>query len=224
MRLISFFHSQRTYLCRVMLTLLAFGMAVSPRASTLTQQTVPANRADHPAPTQPLPYSHKVHLALGLQCATCHTGADPGKQMTFPGTETCMACHATVAKDSPAIKKLSEYAKSGERIPWVRVYVLTPGVTWSHRTHLKAGVKCENCHGAVAQGDAMSMATSVTSMAVCIDCHAQRKAKTVCQTCHAWPNSKSPAGVLSYDRNGLGNRSLTAASLLWDSGFAKHIQ
>jgi len=29
-------------------------------------------------PEQPIPYSHKQHIALGLTCKDCHTNPDPG--------------------------------------------------------------------------------------------------------------------------------------------------
>lgn len=150
---------------------------------------VPANLAEHQAPVQPIPYSHKLHLALGLECKTCHTNPDPGKLMSYPATSTCMSCHAAVAKNKPAIQKLSGFAKSPEGVPWVRVYAVLPGVNWTHRKHLEAGMKCETCHGQVAQMEAMSEATSVTTMGVCIKCHAANNAPTVCQTCHSWPAS-----------------------------------
>ena len=151
------------------------------------QQEVPNNPMPHPAPDQPLPYSHKTHLALGLTCATCHSNPDPGRLMTFPATATCMQCHKATAKNKPAIQKLTEYSKSGETIPWVRVYRLLTGVQWSHRRHLQAGMKCEMCHGQVAQMERMSEVTSVTTMYSCYHCHQQHNAKTVCETCHVWP-------------------------------------
>jgi Cytochrome c7 and related cytochrome c len=159
-------------------------------APPASKQLVPANLGEHPAPPQPLPYSHKTHLAVGLQCKLCHTNPDPGKLMTFPATSVCMTCHVTIAKDKPAIRQLTDFAKSGKAIPWVRVYNVTPGVTWTHRKHVEAGVKCEMCHGQVSQLDTMSETTSVTAMAVCIACHAENKAPTTCQTCHAWPANK----------------------------------
>lgn len=145
---------------------------------------VPDNPAAHSAPAQPIPYSHKKHLALGLNCRDCHTSPDPGKLMTFPATDKCMQCHATIAKDKPAIQKLAGYAKSKQAIPWVRVYTVLPGVVWSHRSHLQAGVNCETCHGPVREMEQMSETTSVTSMAVCLNCHEANHAKTVCDTCH----------------------------------------
>ena len=150
---------------------------------------VPANPAEHAPPAQPIPYSHQTHLAIGLECSMCHSNPEPGNLMTFPATSTCMSCHETIATKKPSIQKLASYAKSGEAIPWVRVYAVTPGVNWTHRKHLAAGVKCETCHGQVAEMAAMSQATSVTSMGVCINCHKLHNAPTVCQTCHSWPEN-----------------------------------
>ena len=151
-------------------------------------QEVPDNLAPHPAPVQPLPYSHKTHLALGLTCQNCHANPDPGSVMTFPATSKCMQCHVNVDKDKPAMQKLQQFAKSGQPIPWVRVYQLTPGVNWSHRRHVQAGMQCVMCHGQVAEVDAMTEATGVTSMASCIACHQANNAATACKTCHPWPS------------------------------------
>jgi hypothetical protein len=104
--------------------------------------------------------------------------------MTFPATSVCMQCHATIAKDKPSIQKLASYANSKEPIPWVRVYKVLPGVAWSHRPHLTAGVKCETCHGDVAEMATMSEVTSVTTMYSCLNCHELNHAKASCDTCH----------------------------------------
>ncbi len=151
------------------------------------KQEVPDNLSEHAAPAQPVPYSHKTHLALGLRCQQCHTNPDPGAQMTFPASTTCMMCHNTIAKDRPAIVKLTELAKASQPIPWVRIYQVTPGVTWTHRKHLQAGMQCVMCHGNVAQLDAMAQTTSVIAMASCIGCHQTHNANTACATCHSWP-------------------------------------
>lgn len=145
---------------------------------------VPDNPSEHPAPGQPIPYSHKKHLALGLDCKDCHANPDPGKLMTFPETDKCMTCHATIAKDKPTILELAKYAKSKQSIPWVRVYTVLPGVAWSHRAHLQAGANCETCHGQVREMETMAEVTSVTTMAVCLNCHEMNRAKTACDTCH----------------------------------------
>jgi hypothetical protein len=148
------------------------------------EHLVPDNPSEHKPPVQPIPYSHKKHLAFGLQCQNCHTNPEPGKLMTFPAASKCMECHVTVAKDKPAVQKLAEYSKSQQPIPWVRVYNVLPGVSWTHGAHLAAGVKCETCHGQVRQMDALSEVTSVTTMYSCLTCHEMSHAKTACDTCH----------------------------------------
>jgi len=158
--------------------------AQAPGPAPAVPQIVPDNPM-HPAPpAQPIPFSHKKHLGFGLQCKACHTNPDPGTLMTYPATSTCMSCHASIAKNKPAIQKLAEFARSKKPVPWVRIYAVLPGVTWAHRTHLQAGMKCEMCHGQVAQMEAMAETTSVKTMFSCIDCHQKNNAKTVCDTCH----------------------------------------
>jgi hypothetical protein len=166
------------------LLLLSRGLTAQPAPPQMARQMVPDNPSEPTPPVQPIPYSHKKHLSFGLECKNCHTNPDPGKLMTFPATNKCMQCHATIAKEKPSIQKLAEYFKSKQPIPWVRVYTVLPGVAWNHRVHLEAGVKCESCHGQVAQMDAMSEVTSVTTMYSCLNCHEINRAKTACDTCH----------------------------------------
>jgi hypothetical protein len=135
------------------------------------------------SPRQPLPYSHKTHVSLGLQCKDCHKNADPGEMMGFPLTATCMGCHQSVKKESPAIQKLTAYAKERRTIPWVRVYQIPGYVFFSHRVHLESGAACRQCHGDVAQRDVLFKEADIT-MGACMDCHRQHKASTGCTYCH----------------------------------------
>jgi hypothetical protein len=169
----------------VALLLVASGLAARQTAQPVTEKKmVPDNPSEHTPPAQPIPYSHKTHLAVGLECKDCHTNPEPGGLMTFPATSKCMQCHVTIAKNKPSIQKLAEFSKSQKPIPWVRVYTVLQGVAWTHRTHLQAGVKCETCHGPVAQMDAMSEVTSVITMFSCLNCHEMNHAKSACETCH----------------------------------------
>ena len=172
---------------QVLLALLFLAAALIAQQSAPTpsaKKMVPDNPSEHTPPAQPIPYSHKKHLSFGMQCKDCHANPEPGKLMTFPATSKCMECHVTIAKESPSIQKLAEYAKSQKPIPWVRVYTVLPGVAWNHRSHLQAGVKCETCHGQVSQMEAMSEVTSVTTMYSCLSCHELNHGKTACDTCH----------------------------------------
>jgi c(7)-type cytochrome triheme protein len=101
-----------------------------------------------------------------------------------------MSCHLAVATDKTSVLSLQEFAESGQKIPWVRVYAVTPGVDWSHRAHLDSGTQCETCHGDISQTEAVSESTAILAMASCISCHEARGAKTECVTCHAWPTDQ----------------------------------
>jgi hypothetical protein len=137
-------------------------------------------------PEQPIPYSHKQHLALGLACSACHTNPDPGDAMSFPATSKCMSCHQAIDKDSPAIQKLTAFDRDKKDIPWVRVYKEPDLVFFSHKAHLAAGAKCEDCHGQVAQRDRLFRETDL-SMAGCVSCHRDRNAGQACDYCHEAP-------------------------------------
>ena len=148
--------------------------------------TIGSFAADLQGPEQPIPYSHKQHIALGLVCENCHKNPDPGEAMRFPATSYCMTCHQVIKKDSPAIQKLTAFDSTHQEIPWVRVYKLPDYVSFSHRRHLAAGVKCELCHGQVAQRDRLFRETDL-SMAGCLDCHQKQNAPQECDSCHAAP-------------------------------------
>lgn len=172
---------------QILVGLLLAGTRLAAWQATQAQaakQMVPDNPSEHTPPAQPIPYSHKTHLAVGLECKDCHTNPEPGRLMTFPATSKCMQCHVAIAKNKPTIQKLATFSKTQKPIPWVRVYTVLPGVSWTHRAHLEAGVKCETCHGQVTQMDAMSEVTSVTTMYSCLNCHELNHAKTACDTCH----------------------------------------
>lgn len=152
-------------------------------ALSLAAQTAPQKYTPQ-APAQPIPYSHKQHLALGLDCKTCHEQPDPGADMGIPAVAKCMSCHKAIKTDSPNIQKLAQYQKDGQEVPWVRVYRIPDYVDFSHKTHLAvAKVTCENCHGPVKEREAIRKESDI-SMAGCMDCHRSHDAPVACDTCH----------------------------------------
>jgi len=132
------------------------------------------------AAEQPVPFGHKTHAAAAIKCQDCHPNPDPGRAMTLPAASKCMTCHATIATDKSAIQKLAKWEGP---IVWVRVATVPAFVFWSHRPHLKAGLKCEACHGAVAEMD-VTTAAGPMKMAKCVDCHREKKATVECAACH----------------------------------------
>ena len=137
-----------------------------------------------PAPTQPVPFSHKAHAAdLKLACGTCHPNPDPGERMTIVSAADCMKCHESVKSDSASIRKLAAFAKNGRDLRWVPVFRLPANVSFSHRAHAKAGSVCADCHGSVADREQLAVEKDL-SMAGCMGCHRTRKASLDCNYCH----------------------------------------
>ena len=137
---------------------------------------------------QPIPFSHKQHAETArLQCADCHKLADSGEVVSIPTGQSCMACHAQIAKTSSSIKDLKAYVDDKEPVPWVRVYEIPSFVNFNHKTHLDAGSNCGTCHGAVATRDHLWRETDL-SMGSCVNCHRATNANTSCNTCHHLEN------------------------------------
>lgn len=134
-------------------------------------------------PRQPVPYSHKQHLALGLKCQHCHANPDPGEMMGIPAAPVCMNCHRTVKTEAPAIQKLAAYARDNREAPWIRVYQVPSYVFFSHRVHREAGASCQTCHGPVEQREVLWREGDI-SMGGCVDCHRKNRASNDCAYCH----------------------------------------
>ncbi len=135
------------------------------------------------AATQPLPFSHKLHVQVGLKCDSCHQTSATGEKMQIPAVAECMTCHESVKTDSPAIQQLAQLKKDNQTISWIRLYRLPDYVFFSHQKHINAKVDCEVCHGPVQDRDALGQEKEI-SMVTCINCHKLRKASVSCDLCH----------------------------------------
>ena len=164
---------------RPVLTFVRLGLVLAACFIGLAAQTEKL-----PGPTQPIPFSHKLHVGgQNLKCATCHKNADPGERMGLASAAMCMQCHEDVKTDSPSIQKLAGFAKDKREIKWVRVYEIPSYVFFSHRAHLTAGATCATCHGEVKELEQMYKAKEI-NMASCMNCHQANKASTDCTFCH----------------------------------------
>ena len=122
-------------------------------------------------PVQPIPYSHKLHAGeLGIDCRYCHARVEVAAVATLPPTKICMNCHKVVARDSAALEPLRESAASGAPIEWTRVHKLPDYAYFDHGVHIRAGVGCASCHGAIQEMEVVQQAKPL-SMGWCLDCH-----------------------------------------------------
>ncbi len=137
------------------------------------------------ASDQPIAYSHKQHIALGLQCLDCHSSADTGAAATLPSVRKCMLCHAKIATGKPEIQKLAAYAAGKREVPWQRVYGFPPEalVKFQHAPHARAKIGCATCHGDMTQA-ATAERLVKHNMGTCVSCHRQYKSSEDCAACH----------------------------------------
>jgi hypothetical protein len=137
------------------------------------------------ATDQPVAYSHKQHLALGLRCLDCHSSADTSAAATIPSVRKCMLCHAKIGSDKPEIRKLAAFASSKVEVPWRRVYGFAPSalVRFQHAPHFRAKIDCAVCHGEMTQATT-AQALVKHDMGTCLTCHRQNKAPEDCAACH----------------------------------------
>lgn len=158
---------------------------------------------------QPIAFPHNTHVqTYKMDCQYCHTEARRSEYAGIPSVERCIGCHKITAADKPEIKKLAEYAARSEPIPWQRVYKMPEFTYFPHKSHVRAGVTCQTCHGPVETmttvgantgprlvNDLLNVAGLRTaapplSMGWCIDCHREQnatraaKAPLDCVACH----------------------------------------
>lgn len=122
-------------------------------------------------PTQPVPYSHKLHAGnLGMDCLYCHNTVDKSSYAAVPATQTCMNCHSKVKGQSVVLEPVRKSYETDEPIPWVKIHRLPDYAYFNHSAHVNAGVSCVECHGRVDQMVEVKQVKSLT-MAWCLDCH-----------------------------------------------------
>jgi hypothetical protein len=123
------------------------------------------------APTQPVPYSHKLHAGdLGIDCRYCHVGVERSPVAMVPATATCMNCHKVIKTESPKLQPVRDSFATGEPVPWVRIHHAPDFVYFDHSIHVNSGVGCETCHGRIDQMEVVHQAEPL-SMGWCLDCH-----------------------------------------------------
>ena len=127
-------------------------------------------------PSQPVPFSHKVHAGqLGLDCRLCHSFGERSSHSNIPNNQTCANCHGAgkgqIKINSPKLERVRKAAEpGGEPIHWVKVHKAPDYVYFNHSAHLNRGISCVSCHGRIDQMDVVYQDQS-QSMGWCLQCH-----------------------------------------------------
>ena len=122
-------------------------------------------------PTQPVPYSHAIHVGkLGLDCRYCHNTVEKTAFAALPPTQTCMNCHSSILTTDPRIQPIRNSWATGKPVEWVKVHNLAQFAYFNHSAHVNHGVGCVECHGRIDQMDQVYQAKPL-SMGWCLECH-----------------------------------------------------
>jgi hypothetical protein len=121
---------------------------------------------------QIVPFSHKHHAELGMDCRYCHTSVEDHAFAGIPPTKTCMNCHGIVWNEAPILEPVRESWASKEPMEWNRIHDLPEFTYFNHAVHVNAGIGCADCHGRV---DEMPLAWKENDlyMSWCLECHRQ---------------------------------------------------
>ena len=123
-------------------------------------------------PTQPVPFSHSIHVnQLGMDCRYCHDGVEESWYSNVPAADTCMNCHSAVRASDPRLEPVrASYKDEGKPVEWVQIHKLPDYAFFNHSVHVNRGVSCVECHGRVDQMDEVRHEKHF-SMTFCLDCH-----------------------------------------------------
>ena len=120
--------------------------------------------------TQPVPFSHKHHTNLGIDCRYCHTTVEDSAFANIPPTKTCMNCHNLMWNEAPMLEPVRESWKTKESLEWVRVHDLPDFVYFDHSIHVNKGIGCATCHGRVDEMP-ITWREKPLFMKWCLECH-----------------------------------------------------
>ena len=154
------------------------------------------------------PFSHKLHLSLELECATCHVaaaGSTKASDNLLPAKAVCLPCHEDADVQIPAppgtrvaFFSHARHLKLGNVAPQLaaaidkRDYLQPPG---DIRRHLNTSDACQACHRGLPESDRVTSA-AMPQMADCLVCHTEIDNPFSCEKCHAKGAPLKPASHL----------------------------
>lgn len=155
------------------------------------------------------PFSHRMHLEMGLTCTGCHAAAAASTKADdnlLPSPQVCRGCHpAGVAPRRPAplptpVTKFNHalhLRMSSIIAPLIASAIdhgdyLQPAGAATVRAHLNTKNACEACHRGMEQSDEVT-AAAMPNMADCLVCHAKIDLPWTCEDCHSKGSNLTPA-------------------------------
>jgi len=144
---------------------------------------------------QSVAFDHRHHSEDdGIACLYCHLDAERAPLAGVPSTDLCMGCHAQVWTESALLRTVRASAFGARAIGWQRVHDLADFAYFDHSVHVRHGLACGVCHGAV---EAMARVGQAQAMRMdfCLDCHrdpsrarsrdaGRMTSLTTCSACH----------------------------------------
>lgn len=130
----------------------------------------------------PFTFNHKVHLDEGLECASCHAGAESTDQPGMPAPAGCALCHQEIDANKGADRQVASLF-DGENYRATRSNHLDGEKLFSHQKHVTKGLECKVCHVGIEESTGITARRSIT-MDTCQDCHTEQKVQNECATCH----------------------------------------
>lgn len=137
-------------------------------------------------------FSHRLHISdVGLACEDCHGAAATAQTASVnlnPPVENCTGCHE--AGDPFVVQYAARKPRPDELI-------------FSHEQHVTTlGMDCATCHAGIERAEKIPT-QSMPPMALCVDCHTERKINDACAVCHThveWrlPEDHGPDWVLDH--------------------------
>jgi len=142
-------------------------------------------------------FSHRLHVEdEGLDCSSCHLGAEDSDEPGMPVLGQCMLCHEDIDAEKPPARQVASLF-DGQVFRAARAGAQSDEIRFPHLGHVTRGMDCTECHAEVAQDDgtlARLGSALRLSMEDCLACHATRGGpqEADCSACHAEIDSGSP--------------------------------
>lgn len=155
-----------------------------------------------PAAAESVKFSHKLHLAQGLFCITCHGSAQTSSKASdgnLPSGQICLACHdgagaprvelsglAAIEPASRSFRFNHEFHLGMGNLAPIFAAALDSGKYLGHADgirRLDVEDACQACHRGLTETDLASK-TNLPRMSDCLVCHDRVDNPFSCEKCH----------------------------------------